>query len=126
MGPTSFLKKLKRLQTTKKGCQDSRESYTIHERGLVSVAGAGHHVKESVAQDDLVSSMKEAAANELLPVSHDHHSYKRLLKDLMVQVVGWDWKDKLKSGDRKAQDGTGDLQRQKEQEKRGRGEGEGE
>ncbi|KAK9136935.1 hypothetical protein Sjap_007529 [Stephania japonica] len=56
------------------------------EPGLVSVASVGHHVKESVAQDDLVSSMKEAAAKELLPVSHDHHSYKRLLKDLMVQV----------------------------------------
>lgn len=38
------------------------------------------------AQDDLVNSMKEAAAKELLHVSDDHHAYKNLLKELIVQV----------------------------------------
>ncbi|EPS61266.1 hypothetical protein M569_13533, partial [Genlisea aurea] len=37
------------------------------------------------AQDDLVNSMKEAASKELLHVSHHHHSYEHLLKDLIVQ-----------------------------------------
>ncbi|XP_068665770.1 V-type proton ATPase subunit E-like [Aristolochia californica] len=39
------------------------------------------------AQDDLVSSMKEAAGKELLHVSHDHHAYKMLLKELIVQSL---------------------------------------
>lgn len=43
-------------------------------------------IKVLQAQDDLVSSMKEAASKELLHVSHDHHVYKKLLKDLVVQV----------------------------------------
>ena len=43
-------------------------------------------IKVLQAQDDLVSSMKEAASKELLHASHDHHVYKRLLRDLVVQV----------------------------------------
>ncbi|CAA6665911.1 unnamed protein product [Spirodela intermedia] len=39
------------------------------------------------AQDDLVNSMKEAAEKELLHVSHDHHAYKHLLKELIVQCL---------------------------------------
>ncbi|CAA7402675.1 unnamed protein product [Spirodela intermedia] len=39
------------------------------------------------AQDDLVKSMKEAAEKELLHVSHDHHAYKHLLKELIVQCL---------------------------------------
>lgn len=38
------------------------------------------------AQDDVVSSMKEAAGKDLLNVSRDHHVYKKLLKDLIAQV----------------------------------------
>ena len=30
--------------------------------------------------------MKEVAGKELLNVSRDHHAYKRLIKDLIVQV----------------------------------------
>ncbi|ERN04256.1 V-type proton ATPase subunit E [Amborella trichopoda] len=37
------------------------------------------------AQDDLVNSMKDSAAKELLCISDDHHSYKKLLEDLIVQ-----------------------------------------
>ncbi|GLJ26182.1 hypothetical protein SUGI_0502220 [Cryptomeria japonica] len=37
------------------------------------------------AQDDLVAAMRESAAQELLAVSDDHHKYKHLLKDLIVQ-----------------------------------------
>ncbi|KAF5730049.1 V-type proton ATPase subunit E [Tripterygium wilfordii] len=44
-------------------------------------------IKVLQAQDDVVNSMKEAAAKELLHVSHDHHNYKRLLKDLIVQSM---------------------------------------
>lgn len=43
-------------------------------------------IKVLQAQDDLVNSMKEEAAKELLRVSGDHHHYKRLLKELVVQV----------------------------------------
>ncbi|KAA8520909.1 hypothetical protein F0562_011582 [Nyssa sinensis] len=60
-------------------------------------------IKVLEAQDDLVSSMKEAASKELLHVSHDHNfieaamellhvsydhdAYKMLLKDLIVQSL---------------------------------------
>ncbi|XP_047307212.1 V-type proton ATPase subunit E-like [Impatiens glandulifera] len=39
------------------------------------------------AQDDVVNSMKDAAAKELLLVSHKHHEYRRLLKGLIVQSL---------------------------------------
>eukprot|EP01018_Ginkgo_biloba_P016024 Gb_10139 [translate_table: standard] len=42
-------------------------------------------IKVLQAQDDLVGSMKESAGKELLAISEDHHTYKRLLKDLIVQ-----------------------------------------
>ncbi|KAF5179063.1 V-type proton atpase subunit e [Thalictrum thalictroides] len=44
-------------------------------------------IKVLQAQDDLVNSMKEAAAKELLLVSKDHHKYKKLLKELIVQSL---------------------------------------
>jgi len=44
-------------------------------------------IKVLQAQDDLVNSMKEAAAKELLNVSRDHHAYKHLLEELIVQVT---------------------------------------
>ena len=45
-------------------------------------------IKVLQAQDDVISSMKEAASKELLNVSHHHddHVYRNLLKDLIVQV----------------------------------------
>lgn len=43
-------------------------------------------IKVLQAQDDLVISMKEAAAKELLLVSKMQHSYEKLLQDLIVQV----------------------------------------
>ncbi|XP_072995795.1 V-type proton ATPase subunit E-like isoform X1 [Typha latifolia] len=44
-------------------------------------------IKVLQAQDDLVNSMKEAAGKELLNVSHGHHEYKKLLKELIVQSL---------------------------------------
>ncbi|KAK4262849.1 hypothetical protein QN277_028353 [Acacia crassicarpa] len=46
-------------------------------------------IKVLQAQDDLVNSMKEAAAKDLLNVSHHHHHhvYRHLLKDLIVQSL---------------------------------------
>ncbi|XP_021757604.1 V-type proton ATPase subunit E [Chenopodium quinoa] len=44
-------------------------------------------IKVLQAQDDLVNSMKEAAAKELLRVSGDHHHYRQLLKELVVQSL---------------------------------------
>ncbi|TQE08453.1 hypothetical protein C1H46_005928 [Malus baccata] len=44
-------------------------------------------IKVLQAQDDVVNSMKEAASKELLNVSRDHHAYKKLLKDLIVQSL---------------------------------------
>ena len=51
-------------------------------------------IKVLQAQDDVISSMKEAASKELLHVSHHHHLtlthhdhvYRNLLKDLIIQV----------------------------------------
>ena len=43
-------------------------------------------IKVLQAQDDLVKEMKEATEKALLQVSHDHHAYKQLLKELIVQV----------------------------------------
>ncbi|CAJ1937329.1 unnamed protein product [Sphenostylis stenocarpa] len=44
-------------------------------------------IKVLQAQDDVISSIKEAASKELLNVSHHHHDhvYRNLLKDLIVQ-----------------------------------------
>ncbi|KAJ7960590.1 V-type proton ATPase subunit E-like [Quillaja saponaria] len=44
-------------------------------------------IKVLQAQDDMVSSMNEAATKELLNVSHDHHAYRNLLRDLIVQSL---------------------------------------
>ncbi|XP_057969286.1 V-type proton ATPase subunit E-like [Malania oleifera] len=44
-------------------------------------------IKVLQAQDDFVTSMKESASKELLHVSHDHHGYRNLLKDLIVQSL---------------------------------------
>lgn len=46
-------------------------------------------IKVLQAQDDVVNSMKEAAAKDLLHVSHHHHHhvYRHLLKDLIVQSL---------------------------------------
>ncbi|KAL8137185.1 hypothetical protein V2J09_003186 [Rumex salicifolius] len=44
-------------------------------------------IKVLQAQDDLVNSMREAASKELLRVSGEHHQYKKLLKDLIVQSL---------------------------------------
>ncbi|GAB2296709.1 hypothetical protein Dimus_030817 [Dionaea muscipula] len=44
-------------------------------------------IKVLQAQDDLVNSMKEAASKGLLHVSNDHHVYRKLLKDLIVQCL---------------------------------------
>ncbi|KAK2664218.1 hypothetical protein Ddye_002792 [Dipteronia dyeriana] len=44
-------------------------------------------IKVLQAQDDLVNDMKDAASKELLNVSHHHHLYKKLLKELIVQSL---------------------------------------
>ncbi|XP_042505865.1 V-type proton ATPase subunit E-like [Macadamia integrifolia] len=51
-------------------------------------------IKVLQAQDDVVNSMKETASKDLLHVSHhnllhihNHHVYKKLLKDLIVQSL---------------------------------------
>ncbi|XVF52946.1 hypothetical protein PTKIN_Ptkin05aG0058800 [Pterospermum kingtungense] len=44
-------------------------------------------IKVLQAQDDVVNEMKDKASKDLLNVSRDHHVYKRLLKDLIVQSL---------------------------------------
>jgi len=44
-------------------------------------------IKVLQAQDDLVNSMKEAASKELLRISGEHHNYRELLKELIVQSL---------------------------------------
>ena len=43
-------------------------------------------IKVLQAQDDLVTDMLESARKELLCISRDHPTYKKLLKTLIVQV----------------------------------------
>ena len=43
-------------------------------------------IKVLQAQDDLVTNMMESARKELLYISRDHQTYKKLLKILIVQV----------------------------------------
>lgn len=47
-------------------------------------------IKVLQAQDDVVNSMKEAAAKELLKVSSERNVYRKLLNDLVVQVAKMD------------------------------------
>ncbi|GMJ06257.1 vacuolar ATP synthase subunit E1, embryo defective 2448 [Hibiscus trionum] len=44
-------------------------------------------IKVLQAQDDVVNEMKESASKELLNVSSEHHVYKNLLKDVIVQSL---------------------------------------
>ena len=44
-------------------------------------------IKFLQAQDDVVNSMKESASKELLRVSGNKNTYKKLLKSLIVQVI---------------------------------------
>ncbi|XP_061343710.1 V-type proton ATPase subunit E-like [Gastrolobium bilobum] len=44
-------------------------------------------IKVLQAQDDVVNNMKDAASKELLNVSRDHHVYRNLIKDLIVQSL---------------------------------------
>lgn len=44
-------------------------------------------IKVLQAQDEVVNSMKDSASKELLRVSDDKNTYKKLLKDLIVQVI---------------------------------------
>ncbi|KAE8683887.1 V-type proton ATPase subunit E [Hibiscus syriacus] len=59
-------------------------------------------IKVLQAQDDVVNEMKESASKELLNVSNDHHVYKNLLKDVIVQYVrvGMSSSSILESNDR--------------------------
>ena len=43
-------------------------------------------IKVLQAQDDLVTDMLESARKDLLRISRDHQTYKKLLKILIVQV----------------------------------------
>ena len=43
-------------------------------------------IKVLQAQDNIFNAMKEATLKDLLNVSRDHHVFKKLLKDLIVQV----------------------------------------
>lgn len=43
-------------------------------------------IKVLQAQDDVVNQMKEAASKKILNVSSNHHVYRNLVKDLIVQV----------------------------------------
>ena len=43
-------------------------------------------IKVLQAQDNIFNDMKEATLKDLLNVSRDHHVFKKLLKDLIVQV----------------------------------------
>ncbi|KAK9168821.1 hypothetical protein Syun_000961 [Stephania yunnanensis] len=69
------------------GVREGREAGGSAKKIEYSMQLNASRIKVLQAQDDLVSSMKEAAAKELPHVSYDHHSYRRLLRDLIVQSL---------------------------------------
>ncbi|CAI9755499.1 unnamed protein product [Fraxinus pennsylvanica] len=85
------IEKLQLVETEKKKIRQEFErkdkQVQVRKKIEYSMQLNASRIKVLQAQDDLVSSMKEAASKELLHVSHHHGSYKHLLKDLIFQSL---------------------------------------
>uniref|UniRef100_A0A0E0JLY7 V-type proton ATPase subunit E n=1 Tax=Oryza punctata TaxID=4537 RepID=A0A0E0JLY7_ORYPU len=73
---------IEKLQLVEAEKKKIRQEYERKEKQVELNAS---RIKVLQAQDDLVNSMKEDATKQLLRVSHNHHEYKNLLKELVVQ-----------------------------------------
>nr|AFK46992.1 unknown [Lotus japonicus] len=95
---------IEKLQLVEAEKKKIRQEYERKERQIeirrkieYSMQLNASRIKVLQAQDDLVNTMKEAASKELLNVSHHrnildalshhHHVYKHLLKDLIIQSL---------------------------------------
>ncbi|KAH1251534.1 V-type proton ATPase subunit E [Glycine max] len=94
---------IEKLQLVEADKKKIRQEYERKERQVEIRKKIGYsmqlnasRIKVLQAQDDVISSMKEAASKELLNVSHHHHlnllshhhhEYRNLLKDLIVQCL---------------------------------------
>ncbi|KAJ1405948.1 V-type ATPase subunit E [Sesbania bispinosa] len=85
---------IEKLQLVEADKKKIRQEYERKERQVeirkkieYSMQLNASRIKVLQAQDDVVNSMKDAASKELLNVSHHHHTYKHLLKDLIVQSL---------------------------------------
>ncbi|XP_020224728.1 V-type proton ATPase subunit E [Cajanus cajan] len=92
------IEKLQLVETEKKKIRQEFErkkrQVEIRKKIEYSMQLNSSRIKVLQAQDDVISSMKEAASKELLNVSHHHHfslhhhhEYRSLLKDLIVQSL---------------------------------------
>ncbi|CAN1300385.1 V-type proton ATPase subunit E [Linum perenne] len=93
------IEKLQLLETEKKKIRQEFErkekQVDVRKKMIVSIVFGSEYsmqlnasrIKVLQAQDDVVNSMKEVAAKDILNVSRDHNGYKKLLKDLIVQSL---------------------------------------
>ncbi|KAG6735923.1 hypothetical protein POTOM_045229 [Populus tomentosa] len=75
---------IEKLQLVEAEKKKIRQEYERKEKQVQLNAS---RIKVLQAQDDMVNSMKDGAGKELLNVSQNHHHYKNLLKDLIVQSL---------------------------------------
>ncbi|CAN1300386.1 V-type proton ATPase subunit E [Linum perenne] len=87
------IEKLQLLETEKKKIRQEFErkekQVDVRKKIEYSMQLNASRIKVLQAQDDVVNSMKEVAAKDILNVSRDHNGYKKLLKDLIVQTCCW-------------------------------------
>lgn len=85
------IEKLQLLEAEKKNIRQEyeRKSKQVEIRKKIeySMQLNASRIKVLQAQDEVVNSMKDSASKELLRVSDDKNTYKKLLKDLIVQSL---------------------------------------
>ncbi|OIW11105.1 hypothetical protein TanjilG_22912 [Lupinus angustifolius] len=85
------IEKLQLVETDKKKIRQEYErkekQVDIRKKIEYSMQLNASRIKVLQAQDDVVNNMKDAAAKELLNVSGDHHVYRNILKDLILQSL---------------------------------------
>ncbi|CAI0441264.1 unnamed protein product [Linum tenue] len=87
------IEKLQLLEAEKKKIRQEYErkekQVDVRKKIEYSMQLNASRIKVLQAQDDVVNSMKESAAKDLLNVCRDDYKYKKLLQDLIVQLFGW-------------------------------------
>ncbi|CAO2209409.1 unnamed protein product [Urochloa humidicola] len=85
---------IEKLQLVEAGKKKFRQEYDRKEKDVgtkkkidYSMQLNASRIKVLQAQDDLVTNMMESARKELLYISQDHQTYKKLLKILIVQSL---------------------------------------
>ncbi|KAK4741225.1 hypothetical protein SAY87_024813 [Trapa incisa] len=85
------IEKLQLVETEKKKIRQEYErkenQVEVRKKIEYSMQLNASRIKVLQSQDDVVTSMKDAARKDLLSVSRDHPAYKNLLKDLIVQSL---------------------------------------